>query len=165
FARTVIYMVMHSPKGAMGIVVNKPLPSLTFASLLEQLNIDVSNLREQLIVHAGGPVETGRGFVLHSADYVRDGTMLIGEGMALTATVDVLRAIAEGAGPRQRLLALGHAGWAPGQLEQEIQGNAWLNVDPDDLLVFGEDEDTKWPRAMAKLGIDLSHFSPEAGHA
>ena len=165
FERTVIYLFAHSPSGAMGLVVNKALDSITFPDLMQQLNIDPGPQAEQIIVHFGGPVETGRGFVLHSADYVRDATMMIGDGMALTATVDVLKAIAAGEGPRRSLLALGYAGWAPGQLDAELQANGWLVVPSDEDLVFGPDLGSKWPAAVAKLGIDLSHLSGEAGHA
>ena len=116
-------------------------------------------------VHFGGPVETGRGFVLHSADYKQEGTLIVDDSIALTATVDILRAIADGAGPQRRLLALGYAGWAPGQLESEIQANGWLNVPADDEIVFGQKLDDKWRRAIGKLGIYASMLSSEAGRA
>ena len=165
FARSVIYLFAHSASGAMGLVVNKPLDTITFSELLQQLGIDPGPDHEQITLHFGGPVETGRGFVLHSSDYVRDATMMIGEDMALTATIDVLKAIAAGQGPRRSLLALGYAGWAPGQLDAEIQGNGWLVVPADQDLVFGGNLGSKWPRAVAKLGIDLSQLSGDAGHA
>lgn len=165
FARSVIYLFAHSASGAMGLVINKALDTITFAELLQQLNINPGPESEQIVLHFGGPVETGRGFVLHSADYVRDATMIIGKDMALTATVDVLKAIAAGQGPRRSLLALGYAGWAPGQLETEIQGNGWLHCAADPELIFGADIGGKYERALRKIGIDLAMLSNEAGHA
>jgi len=165
FERTVIYLISHTSRGAMGLGVNKPMPQLSFPALLEQVKIDLTPINSDIIIHSGGPVETGRGFVLHSADYVREATVMVGPSIALTATIDVLRAMAEGSGPRRALLALGYAGWGPGQLETEIQANAWLTVPADEGLIFGSEEDRKWTRAVAKLGIDLSHLSSEAGHA
>ena len=116
-------------------------------------------------MHFGGPVESARSFVLHSDDYVQETTLAINDGVALTATVDVLRAIAEDKGPSRSLLALGYAGWAPGQLDSEIMANGWLNVAADDQLIFGSKLDNKWSRAIGKLGIDLLSLSPTAGHA
>ncbi len=165
FAKTVIYVCAHSADGAMGLVVNKPLEDLSLPDLLEQLEIDCVGMGEPIRVHFGGPVETGRGFVLHSPDYYHDGTLMVDEGIALTATVDILRAIADGDGPRHSLLALGYAGWGPGQLDSEIMSNGWLHVAADSDLVFGPDEDGKWQRAMAKIGIDPLMLSDEAGHA
>lgn len=165
FAKTVIYMCAHNADGAMGLVVNRSLDDLGFPDLLEQLEIDTSTLTDDVDVHFGGPVETGRGFVLHSPDYLQEGTMVVADGVALTATVEILRAIASGEGPRRHLLALGYAGWGPGQLDSEIKANGWLNVGADDGLVFDTDLKTKWDRAMAKLGIDPSMLSDSAGHA
>ena len=116
-------------------------------------------------VHFGGPVDPGRGFVLHSPDYREEGTLGIGDQFAMTATLDILRAIGKGEGPRQRLLALGYAGWAPGQLDAEIQANGWLSVDADAELVFDEAQESKWQRALAKLGVSPEMLSAEAGHA
>ncbi|MCW5700379.1 MAG: YqgE/AlgH family protein, partial [Rhodospirillales bacterium] len=118
-----------------------------------------------LDIHFGGPVETRRGFVLHSSDYVREGTLMVTDGVALTATLDILKSIAEGSGPRQCFLALGYAGWAPGQLDSEIKANGWLTVEADDELLFAPDLDVKWGRAMAKLGINPLLLSDSAGHA
>jgi putative transcriptional regulator len=165
FARSVVYICAHTPDGAMGLVVNKLVDSVTFPDLLEQLNLPGSPENEQIHVHFGGPVETGRGFVLHSADYVQDATLVIDENVALTATVDILKAIADGTGPHRSLLALGYAGWAPGQLDSEIQANGWLSVQADDDLVFSPELESKWERAMAKMGIDFSKLSGAAGHA
>ena len=165
FAKTVIYMCAHNAEGAMGLVVNRSLDALSFPDLLEQLDIDTSTAVADVEVQFGGPVETGRGFVLHSPDYLQEGTMVVADGVALTATVEILRAIASGKGPQRHLLALGYAGWGPGQLDSEIKANGWLNVRADDGLVFDTDLNTKWDRAMAKLGIDPSMLSESAGHA
>ncbi len=165
FTRTLIYMCAHNAEGAMGLVVNKILGSLTFPELLQQLGIETPGSGDEIRVHFGGPVESGRGFVLHSSDYVRDGTLIVDDNIALTATVDILQEIAGGAGPRHNLLALGYAGWGAGQLEHEIQENAWLNVMPDDLLLFDRGVETKWERAMRKLGVDHNMLSGAGGHA
>ncbi len=165
FMRTVIYMCAHSTEGAMGLVVNKLVDNVSFPDLLEQLNIQTGPVENEIFVHFGGPVETGRGFVLHSSDYVQDATLLIDEHIGLTATVDILKSIAEGSGPDRSLLALGYAGWGAGQLDEEIQANGWLSVAPDVPLVFDGDLDGKWERAMAKMGIDFSKLSGDAGHA
>ncbi|WP_029010473.1 YqgE/AlgH family protein [Azospirillum halopraeferens] len=165
FQRTVIYICAHNADGAMGLVINKLFGSITFNDLLEQLGIEQSAAGENMPVHYGGPVESGRGFVLHSTDYVRDGTLLVDDEVALTATIDILRAISENRGPRQTLLLLGYAGWGAGQLDAEMQANGWLNVPCDDTLLFDRDLDTKWERAIAKLGVSVSMLSGEAGHA
>jgi putative transcriptional regulator len=165
FAKSVIYLCAHTPEGAMGLVLNKLVDSITFPDLLEQLSIEPAIAGDEIRVHFGGPVESGRGFVLHTADYQREGTLPINSGIALTATVDILRDMARGAGPRHTLLALGYAGWGPGQLDAEIQANGWLQVPADEQLVFGEDLEAKWELALAKLGIDFGRLSGEAGHA
>jgi len=165
FRRSVIYICAHSADGAMGLIVNRRFDAISFPDLLEQLNIEVGPRTQQIRVHCGGPVETGRGFVLHSDDYVRDGTMVVNSGFALTATIDILKAIATGEGPRQSLLALGYAGWAPGQLESEITANGWLAVPADVTLVFDSDLEAKWSMALAKLGVNLTSLAGEAGHA
>ena len=165
FQQTVIYLCAHNPDGAMGLVINRALESLSFPDMLEQLGIDVSGMGERINVHFGGPVESGRGFVLHSQDYLQEATMVVDRDMALTATIDILKAIAFGTGPRQSLLALGYAGWGPGQLDTEIKSNGWLNVAADDELVFGPNLDKKWDQAMSKIGIDPRMLSDQAGHA
>ena len=165
FARTVIYLCAHSADGAMGLVLNRVLESLTFPDLLEQLGIETASVEDSISIHFGGPVESGRGFVLHTPDYVQDATLVVDGEIALTATVDILKAIAGGTGPRRCLLALGYAGWGPGQLDDEIKSNGWLNVAADDELIFGPDLDRKWDQAMGKLGIDPRMLSDTAGHA
>ena len=133
--------------------------------LFTHLKLEPSSLERARPVHFGGPVEPGRGFVLHTADYREDATLVVGDGFAVTATLDILRAIGKGEGPRHSLLALGYAGWAPGQLDAEMQANGWLSVPADTDLVFAADSEGKWRRALAKLGIDLTLLSTEAGHA
>lgn len=173
FARSVIYVCAHSADGAMGIIVNRPAGSIDFPQLLRQLDIvdeaapiELSDDGETVKILRGGPVETSRGFVLHSSDYsIKDATLPIDGGICLTATLDILKAIAQGTGPRQAILALGYAGWAPGQLEDEIQHNGWLHCPADPDLIFGRDMDDKYQRALKKIGIDLAMLSNSAGHA
>ena len=165
FERSVIYICAHTADGAMGLVVNKLLDQVTFPDLLEQLNIDDGIKDKMIQVHFGGPVEAGRGFVLHSDDYMQESTLVINEKFGMTATIDILKAIAEGDGPRRSLLALGYAGWGPGQLEDEIQQNGWLCVPAEETLLFDPRLDNRWEQAMAKLGIDINMLSTEAGHA
>jgi putative transcriptional regulator len=166
FAQTVIYMCAHSSKGAMGIVINKPIPGLTFSEVMKQLNIDTKPSAAELPILYGGPVETGRGFVLHSGDYEgSDSTLPVSEDISLTATLDILRAIADGRGPKQALFALGYAGWAPGQVEGEFQTNGWLHCEADPALVFGVAADAKWRTALQRMGIGPSGLVSDAGRA
>ncbi|HYK80061.1 MAG TPA: YqgE/AlgH family protein [Micropepsaceae bacterium] len=166
FAQTVIYMCAHSAKGAMGIVINRPIPGLSFAEVLKQLQIDTKPLIGEFPILYGGPVETGRGFVLHSGDYEgSDSTLPVSEDISLTATLDILRALAEGRGPKQALFALGYAGWAPGQVETEFQRNGWLHCKADPYLVFGVDPEAKWRTALQRLGIGPSGLVADAGRA
>jgi len=165
FVKTVIYMCAHTEDGAMGLVVNKILEDIDFPDLLDQLDLNPAAGGTDIRVHFGGPVESGRGFVLHSSDYQQDATMVIDEQIALTATTDILRDIAEGDGPQSSLLALGYAGWGPSQLDSEIQANGWLSVDADPGLIFGNEPDKIWQGALAKIGIDVSMLSGDAGHA
>lgn len=165
FTRSVVYLCAHTAEGAMGLVINRLFDALSFPDLLEQLNIQPTPICEQIRIHFGGPVEAGRGFVLHSTDYMQETTLLVDDRVALTATVDVLKAIADGRGPRQSLLALGYAGWGAGQLDEEIRENAWLTVPADDDLLFGSDIDLKWERAIHKMGINFGSLSGQSGHA
>jgi len=173
FARSVIYLCAHSADGAMGIIINQRAPNINFTELLEQLNIvpaedriSLPSALHAMAVHLGGPVETGRGFVLHSADYFKaESTLPIDESVCLTATIDILRDIAKGAGPNKALLALGYAGWAPGQLESEIQANGWLNCPADPVLIFDPEVDRKYSRALDKIGIDPVRLVNDSGHA
>ena len=165
FMRSVVYVCAHTSDGAMGLVINKIVESVNFPELLDQLNIGTGTANKEIRVHFGGPVETGRGFVLHSADYVQDATLVINENFALTATVDILKSIASGEGPKKSILALGYAGWEPGQLDQEIQANGWLSLPADNDLVFETKPNSKWEKGMGKIGIDFNMLSGQAGHA
>jgi putative transcriptional regulator len=173
FQRSVIYLCAHSSEGAMGLIINQRADHITAPDLLERLGISARDPDDEinseilsLSIQVGGPVETGRGFVLHSSDYFsEDSTLSIEEDVCLTATIDILKAIAQGQGPARALLALGYAGWSPGQLETEIQANGWLHCPADPGLIFDEDLENKYSRALAKIGIDLSHLVNDAGHA
>ena len=173
FARSVVYICAHSNEGAMGIMVNQKAPQITFRDLLVQLDvipegpeIRLPHSADEMPVHRGGPVETGRGFVLHSADYfIENSTLPIDDDVCLTATLEILKAIATGTGPDKAMLALGYAGWAPGQLESEIQANGWLNCNARPDMIFGHDFDAKYDQALALMGIDANRLSGDAGHA
>jgi putative transcriptional regulator len=173
FARAVIYVCAHSAEGAMGIVLNRPAADLSFPDLLVQLDIVPAMERIRLPqrvgrmqVLMGGPVETSRGFVLHSPDFhIEQSTLPIDDGVCLTATIDILRAIARGNGPRCAVLALGYAGWTAGQLESEIQANGWLTCPADAELIFNSSADVRYELAMRKIGIEPAMLSREAGHA
>lgn len=166
FEHSVILICAHSPDGAMGLIVNKPASDLDFAGLLEHLNIPRAPEGREIAVHIGGPVERGRGFVLHSADYRADvGTMQVPGGYGMTATLDVLQALAAGGGPRDALLALGYAGWGPGQLEAEILRNDWLTAEAQPELIFARDDGAKWAGALRGMGIDPMSLSATAGRA
>ncbi len=165
FQQSVIYMCAHTPEGAMGLVLNRPIVKPTFDDLLKQLSVEPLPPVRQMKLCAGGPVENARGFVLHTNDWTGDGSLKVDGSMALTASLDVLKVIAEGGGPRACVLALGYAGWGPGQLDEEIQQNAWLSVQADETLLFDAGHDTKWRRAFAKLHVDPLLLSGTAGHA
>jgi len=173
FARSVIYMCAHSDEGAMGLIINQRAPNLNFPDLLERLQIldedaeiSVPSDMMDMAVHLGGPVEPERGFVLHSSDYFTpSSTLPIDDDVCLTATIDILKALAAGEGPDRAILALGYAGWAPGQLESEIHANGWLSCQADLELVFDLEVEDKYERALYKLGIDPIHLVNAAGHA
>jgi putative transcriptional regulator len=171
FARTVIYICAHSAEGAMGLIINQ-VQQMGFPDLLVQLGIlkkeetiRLSPGTRDLVVRHGGPVDRSRGFVLHSDDYTVESSMPVSEEVCLTATVDILRAISSGRGPRQALMALGYSGWGAGQLEQEIADNGWLTCPADSELLFDGDIERKYDRILASIGIDLAHLSHVAGHA
>lgn len=166
FDRSVIFMCAHSEGGAMGLIVNKPAPEVRFGDLLTQLGIEADPDARDIRVHFGGPVEHGRGFVLHSSDYQSEsGTLEVDGATSMTATMDVLEAIASGDGPESSMLALGYAGWGPGQLEGEIAQNGWLVCDARDEIVFGRANEFKWNAALKSLGIDPLLLSSTVGHA
>lgn len=166
FERSVIYICSHSPQGAMGLMVNRLMAGASFAGLLEQLQLSVEAPVPPLDVLAGGPVEPGRGFVLHSPEYSQgENSRQVGEDVMLTATLDILRDLASGAGPEKALICLGYAGWSPGQLEQEIMANGWLSAPPSANLLFDVPLAHKWPKALDLLGVSISALSQTAGLA
>ncbi len=172
FQKSVVFICKHDDDGALGIIVNNKVDDLPLGQVFKQLGIEVPQTAAEKPVLFGGPVETSRGLVLHSADYKRDETLLIEGGMALTASLEILKDMAGGSGPKNAWLALGHSGWAPGQLDREMQDNAWLVVDGDADLVFDGDFAAKWQRALDKLGkggpggrFDLASFSHQSGRA
>ena len=166
FEHSVVFMCAHSGDGALGLIVNKPAPELRFATLIKQLGMEVGDPKRDIRIHFGGPVENGRGFVLHSSDYRSEGaTLQVDKTFGMTATMDVLEQIAKGEGPDSALLALGYSGWGPGQLESEILQNGWLTCDASPEIVFGEDDDRKWSEALRTLGVDPLMLSGTAGRA
>lgn len=168
FHRSVVLVCAHSDEGAMGLVLNRPLPEIDFDDLLQQLDIESDDTARRIEVRFGGPVEPGRGFVLHKVPEHGedpDGRMRIGQGLAMTTTRDILEELAHGNGPEPAVLALGYAGWGPGQLEDEMLRNGWLLGDSADDLIFGADHDDKWPAALRVQGIDPSLLSASAGRA
>jgi putative transcriptional regulator len=166
FERSVIFMCAHSSEGAMGIMINKPVSGLSFHDLMKKLDLHVKPNTPNFPILYGGPVETGRGFVLHSGDYESsEATLPVSEDISLTATLDILRAMADGRGPQHAIFALGYAGWTAGQIEDEIRRNGWIHCDCDPGLLFDAQLDEKWTAALRKLGIDVSGLSLHAGHA
>lgn len=165
FEGTVIYLCAHTEEGAMGIVINRPMEQISFPDIVGQLGIEPTAHCEQIHVQFGGPVETMRGFVLHTRDYENEGTLFVDESTALTATLDVLRAIAQGQGPGRAIMALGYAGWGAGQLDGELKENVWLTVPADRRLLFETALEDKYTAAMSRLGIDPRLLSEDSGHA
>jgi putative transcriptional regulator len=167
FEHAVILMCAHSPEHAMGIAVNRPVDGLSLPELLDRLGVDSRIELPQRPVLEGGPVERERGFVLHTDDFnAPQSTLAVADGLALTATREVLEAIGDpDQSPRRAVLALGCAGWSPGQLEREIKENVWLTCEPDEALIFDEDHETKWERALAKIGVSASQLSAQSGRA
>lgn len=165
FDRSVVCLCAHSSEGAMGVMVNRPLAGMVFDDLLQQLKVEPLPPQRRLRMVSGGPVEVGRGFVLHTDDWTAEGSLAVAPGLTLTASTDILTAVAGGGGPREAVLALGYAGWGPGQLEDEIQRNAWLNVPADEALVFRDDLTRSWDAALARLRVDPALLSGIAGHA
>lgn len=165
FDHAVIYICGHDEYGAIGLVINKSLNSLTFNDLLAQLDITTTSSSRNVQMHAGGPVEVSRGFVLHSSDYYSESTVRVGEHFCITATLDILRTLEQGQGPRKFLLALGYTGWGSNQLEQELQDNFWIVVEPSEEIVFNSALDFRWRASMASLGVDPLTLSLESGRA
>jgi putative transcriptional regulator len=165
FARSVIYMCAHNEAGAMGMIINYPVESVDIKEIFSQLSINNGNPGLSLPVHFGGPVESNRGFVVHSDEYASDESLIRQDGIAVTASISVLKELAQGTGPAQGMLVLGYAGWAPGQLESEIESGSWIVVPASKKLVFETENDTKWNVAVSSLGFDMGHYSTDVGHA
>ncbi len=165
FQHAVIYLFAHSAHGAMGIIINKPLEMVHSGALFQQLGIDTTPQSGDISIYLGGPVEENRGFVIHSQDYNTGDSLCHDNRISLTASTQVLRDIAAGKGPRNRMLMIGYAGWGPGQLEAEIEANSWITVPATPELLFSTDDDAKWALAAKSLGVDMSRFSSFAGHA
>jgi putative transcriptional regulator len=166
FEKSVIFMCTHSDHGAMGLIVNKPFEGLSFRELMQRLEVSVTPNTPDPPILFGGPVGTGQGFVLHSSDFANgEATMPVTSEISLTATIDILRAIAEGRGPEKSLFALGYAGWGPGQIEDELSSNGWIHCDPQKAILFDLNCEDKWRAALATLGADISGLSAEAGRA
>lgn len=165
FHQAVIFICGYDENGAMGLVINKLIDSLTLGSLFEQMDIPIEKFVEDVPVHFGGPVEMGRGFILHSTDRIHKGSVKLTDTFALSSTVDVLKTISKGKGPKDLICALGYSGWGAGQLEAELQTNSWLQVDADPELVFHTPVQKQWKKALDKLGIDPDLLSLDAGHA
>ena len=155
FAETVIYMVQHDAEGAMGLVLNRTIGSGPLAKFLQGLGIEAAGIEGDIRLHYGGPVEAGRGFVLHSSDFRGDGTVRLPGGVSMSGLLEVLKAAAVGAGPKRALFLLGYAGWAPGQLENEIKRQDWVTAPADIELIFDGDEETKWDRALSRAGLKM----------
>jgi len=166
FDHSVIYLCAHSGEGAMGLILNKPASDLELPSLMEQIGITPTDKMRKMPIRFGGPVEHGRGFVLHSADYSNNNsTLQVNDTFAMTATLDILEDIAKGGGPDTCLLALGYAGWGPGQLEKELQANGWLTGDAGPELIFDPNVEGMWSQALHSIGIDPSMLSSVGGRA
>lgn len=165
FTRSVIYLCSHNAEGAMGIIVNYPIENLEMSDIMDQLEIDSPIRLRELPIHFGGPVESNRGFVIHSNDYLAQQSMVDKNGIVVTANVSILQELAQGKGPEQGMLVLGYAGWSAGQLESEIEGGSWIIVPASKQLVFDTDNELKWNVAIATLGFDMGHYSTTVGHA
>ncbi len=170
FHKAVIFICAHDENGAMGLVINNIIAGIEFRELLDQLKIEsdikVDLDKLNLPIMRGGPVEAARGFLLHSSDFIRADTMKVGSCYGVTGTVDALKDVVRGTGPKDLLFALGYAGWEAGQLDEEIRQNAWLVVDPDDHIIFKDSPDKKWKNAINKLGIvDPAKLSYLSGRA
>jgi putative transcriptional regulator len=164
FDRAVVYMCAHDHEGAMGVIINYPVATVQLDEILKQLEIKTPEIIPELPIHFGGPVETYRGFVLHTGEAAQD-SIFAKDGIVVSASVNILQKIADGQGPKQGYLMLGYSGWAAGQLESEIEGGSWIVVPASKELVFATSNDTKWSTAIAALGFDMGHFSTQVGHA
>jgi putative transcriptional regulator len=165
FYHAVIYICGHDESGAMGLIINKQLASVGFKDLLDQIKIEHDVSTPDAPIYYGGPVEVGRGFVLHTIDYLAEASVTINNNFALTATLEILRAISQLHGPRNALVALGYVGWTADQLETEIQNNDWLVIDAHEDIIFNKNHELIWQNAMASIGVNPSYIITETGHA
>lgn len=166
FAKSVIYICVHNEDGAMGLVINRHVDFITFSQLLGELHLENKDADDKKVpIHYGGPVEANRGFVLHSSDYSHDSTLQINRDYGLSATLETLDSIAQGKGPSKCILALGYAGWGPGQLDEELHQNGWVSVPADPKIIFETDVHQKWNAAFKRLGFDVNMLSEDIGHA
>ena len=167
FARSVVYICAHNAEGALGLIINRKMKSPSFSEILEQLEIaNVAGVQNKIKdVYFGGPVETGRGFILHSTEYSSADTLVVDNEIGMTASLEIIKELAAGTGPSNSLVALGYSGWGPGQLDKEIQENAWLSADPDLDLIFNESVEIKWDKALEKVGVNAALLSTESGRA
>lgn len=165
FEKSMIYLFSHDSNGTMGLIINREMEGISCYDVLDQLQINLSNISYDAPIHFGGPVHSSKGLILHSDDYIGDATLSVHDGFAVTSTIDILRDIANGMGPANSIVALGHASWEPGQLEREITENSWLIVPPSEELVFDTDNFSKWHTATSLLSIDSSSYSSAVGHA
>lgn len=165
FERSVIYLCVHNEGGAMGIIINQTINDIKSSLIWDYFKIDTKDQQITLPVHFGGPVESARGFILHSDDYKKPEALHVRNGLALSSNLEILKDISSGAGPENKIFALGYAGWGPNQLESEIEANSWISVPATRELVFGTDNSAKWNKAAKSIGVDLYKFSSEVGHA
>ncbi|MBR73011.1 MAG: hypothetical protein CMM30_08755 [Rhodospirillaceae bacterium] len=165
FSKSVIYICAHDKYGAMGIVVNKPLENVEFNEVLDQLGIDNTTENNPISVYLGGPVEPNRGFVLHTSDYMHESTLIINNIFAVTSSLDIMKDICKGRGPKHSILAIGYAGWGNGQLDQEILTNGWLIAPADTNLVFETKNNMKWDLSAQNIGINIEKLSGDLGQA
>ena len=166
FEKSVIYMCAHNDTGAMGILVNHTLNNLQYDDILSQVGVKTPEIVcDDVPVHFGGPVESSKGFILHTSDYFGNSTQIMHGNISLTSTIDILQDIASGKGPNKRILALGCAGWGPGQIENEIKENSWIAVPANESLVFDVNDIDKWQQAIGALGFDFAHYSMAVGNA
>jgi len=167
FKRSVVCICAHNEDGAIGIIINKIIESLSFAKIIKQLRLKKNKVKSDYSepIYFGGPVETERGFILHTADYFSENSTSINTQISMTASTEILQALIDGNGPNKSIIALGYAGWGPGQLDTEIQSNAWLSVQSDPELIFSDKTSEKWDMALEKIGVDPALLSTESGRA
>ena len=165
FEHAVILLCGHDEQGAMGIVINKLVENLQLSQILEQLDIKIKRPKKEIPIHYGGPIEMGRGFALHSTDYLHESSIKVSDDFALTSNADILKIISVGRKPQSKMLALGYAGWSPGQLETELLSNGWIQANADHDIVFETPVSKKWEKALEKVGVRPEMFSTSFGHA